>query len=134
MTCFTQSVRKQTSWDSQDWRVGIFVCLNTLFVSGHYSTPWNHLHHHNNWSYSWTTRLSYFSPSESCPFVHPGKIKRVGLYLLKKLYQKNKFQQISRVTCFSMDHHLCHPPAISTVFPINRILHSISMRSILNIK
>ena len=28
----------------------------------------------------------------------------------------------------------CHPPAISTVFPINRILHSISMRSILNIK
>ena len=26
------------------------------------------------------------------------------------------------------------PPAISTVFPINRILHSISMRSILNIK
>ena len=26
------------------------------------------------------------------------------------------------------------PPAISTIFPIKRILHSISMRSILNIK
>ena len=27
LTCFTQSVRKQTSWDSQDWRVNIFDFL-----------------------------------------------------------------------------------------------------------
>ena len=54
--------------------------------------------------------------------------KDLTIYCYNRPLHKLKF------TLLKINDNTCHPPAISTVFPIKRILHSISMRSILNIK
>ena len=66
--------------------------------------------------------------------IYHFKALNYWFYFMQNFFLKRKTQCKISYLHQLIFKYTCHPPAISIVFPIKRILHSFSMRSILNIK